>query len=470
MEEKSTKLRFHKLRLQACQTWPYAATAILSLVPVEKPGFGRLECDKHWRIYYDPQHLETESPEVLLSSFLTCLLRLLRGHVNRFENLCGFSTDKTPELAAQEYRDRWQIATDIEIADDLAGEGFTLREGTLLPSDFELEDGDLAEAYFREIKLPEPPPSGGGGGQGDPNSENSEPQDGEGNGNPQDGEGDQSSGSGQASQDQNQQSQGGSSAADGIPRDWESPSDPNSGGESDQEKDGSQKLQPQPTLSEAEQQQIREQVADKILKCSQRGDVPNFLKRWADDLKNPKVNYSQLLRRKIKYAFEHVRGSSDYTFRRIHRRTMELGSEYSLPGLHAPNPRVSVVIDTSGSVSEDELSLFLTELGGVIRSLPRRDGVTVLCADAQVHTVARITNVKDLDIRGGGGTCMDVAIVEAAKRRPRPQIVICFTDGVTPWPKQPIGIPTIAIISRSANSQFKVPEWMDAVYLNLESA
>ena len=40
-------------RLRACGHWPFASHAILSMVPVPRPGLGTLAVDKHWRLYYD---------------------------------------------------------------------------------------------------------------------------------------------------------------------------------------------------------------------------------------------------------------------------------------------------------------------------------------------------------------------------------------------------------------------------------
>lgn len=40
-------------RLLACRHWPFASHAILSMVPVPRPGLGTLCVDQHWRLYYD---------------------------------------------------------------------------------------------------------------------------------------------------------------------------------------------------------------------------------------------------------------------------------------------------------------------------------------------------------------------------------------------------------------------------------
>ena len=58
------------------------------------------------------------------------------------------------------------------------------------------------------------------------------------------------------------------------------------------------------------------------------------------------------------------------------------------------------------------------------------------------QTVQSVTNARQLNLVGGGGTDMGAGLAAAARLRPRPSVVVVLTDGMTPWPAQ-------AIISRS---------------------
>jgi predicted metal-dependent peptidase len=62
--------------------------------------------------------------------------------------------------------------------------------------------------------------------------------------------------------------------------------------------------------------------------------------------------------------------------------------------------------------------------------------VRVMAVDAAVQTVQSVTNARQLNLVGGGGTDMGAGLVAAARLRPRPSVVVVLTDGMTPWPAQ----------------------------------
>ncbi|WP_240797229.1 VWA-like domain-containing protein [Streptomyces sp. F001] len=61
--------------------------------------------------------------------------------------------------------------------------------------------------------------------------------------------------------------------------------------------------------------------------------------------------------------------------------------------------------------------------------------VAVLACDADVHAVARVTAVDQVELAGGGGTDMTVGIRNALAAPEPPNIVVVLTDGYTPWPR-----------------------------------
>ena len=105
-----------------------------------------------------------------------------------------------------------------------------------------------------------------------------------------------------------------------------------------------------------------------------------------------------------------------------------------LPSLRRPVPRVTVIVDTSGSVAEDMLGLAWTEVHGCLRSLGiRRDLLTVYAADVTVHLL-RGPPQRQKALIGGDGTDMAEAIGAVLAARLVPDLVVVITDGLTPWP------------------------------------
>jgi predicted metal-dependent peptidase len=136
--------------------------------------------------------------------------------------------------------------------------------------------------------------------------------------------------------------------------------------------------------------------------------------------------------------------------------------DFVLPGTRRPVPNVAVVVDTSGSIDDTLLSRALGEVDGALRGLGVSDAsVTVFACDAAVQTVARIRNVRDSNLAGGGGTDMRTGIAAASDLRPRPDLIVVFTDGYTPWPEQPpTGSAVIAgILGRKEHTLPPSPAW-----------
>ena len=63
--------------------------------------------------------------------------------------------------------------------------------------------------------------------------------------------------------------------------------------------------------------------------------------------------------------------------------------------------------------------------------------MTIYSVDAAVHTVEKVRRARDAKLVGAGGTDMRLGFRGVEAERPRPDVVICFTDADTPWPSAP---------------------------------
>jgi predicted metal-dependent peptidase len=205
-------------------------------------------------------------------------------------------------------------------------------------------------------------------------------------------------------------------------------------------------------------------VAVRIAQASQtRGDIPDYLVRWANDKLSPKVNWRREIATAIRNAVAQVAGAVDYTYSKPSKR--QGNSKIILPVLRQPVPDVAVVVDTSGSISDDMLSQALAEVSGVLKSCGSR-GVSVLAVDADVHIAKKVFDVKQLTLAGGGGTDMGVGIQAAMKLKPRPHIIIVLTDGYTPWPDIPPKAKVIVGLLGD-DADMSVPDWAKPVKISI---
>ncbi|MER7673449.1 VWA-like domain-containing protein [Kitasatospora sp. NPDC096128] len=204
------------------------------------------------------------------------------------------------------------------------------------------------------------------------------------------------------------------SGADGVDRPWELGPDGAHG------------------LTAQEQDAVRFRVAEGIR--GRPGDAPAGWRRWAEEVFHPPQPWRQLLGAALRSAVSGPGAGGDYSYGRPARRAVSLPGVV-LPSLRRRPPRVSVVIDTSGSVSDDELGSALLEVAAIGRAVGgRHDLVTVLSCDAALQSVGGLCRSAGIPLVGGGGTDLRTGFAAALRTSPRPDVVVVLTDGQTPWP------------------------------------
>jgi predicted metal-dependent peptidase len=220
-------------------------------------------------------------------------------------------------------------------------------------------------------------------------------------------------------------------------------------------------------VSPVEAEAIRRLTAEAIRAHARtRGAVPGGLLRWAEATLDPVVDWRQVLAGSVRQALAHASGAADYTYQRPSRRS---GAQprVVLPSLRRPVPTVAIVVDTSGSTSEEYLGAAVREVAGVLDGVGvRRRRLTVLACDAAVAATSRVANANDIELAGGGGTDLRVGIAAALELVERPDIVLVLTDGYTPWPDHPVPARVIAGLIGSRPPE--PPPWMETVRIPID--
>ncbi|GGL10550.1 vWA domain-containing protein [Nocardia jinanensis] len=248
------------------------------------------------------------------------------------------------------------------------------------------------------------------------------------------------------------------SGADGLDREWELGPDGADG------------------LSEQEHEAVRFRVAQGII--GRPGNAPQGWRRWAEEASHPPQPWRDLLGAAIRSAAAAPGAGADYTYGRPARRSAGVPGAV-LPSLRRTPPRVSVIIDTSGSVSDAELGSALLEVAAISRAVGgRRDLVTVLSCDAAARVVHPLCRAEGIPLVGGGGTDLRTGFGKALRARPRPDVLVVLTDGQTPWPSSRPGCRTVVGLFRRASSWSErdpdyrpegPPEWARVVEVGVSS-
>jgi predicted metal-dependent peptidase len=193
-------------------------------------------------------------------------------------------------------------------------------------------------------------------------------------------------------------------------------------------KDGEGKGRPQ--LSEAEKQAIRDEIKEAVLAAAQTagaGNLPAGVKRIIQELTEPKMNWRELLRMQLESTIK-----SDYTWMRASRKGWHMDAV--MPGMNLdPMIDIAVAIDTSGSIGEDMLRDFLSEIQGIMDSFPAYK-IHVFCFDTEVHNPAVYTSdnldsITEYEPGGGGGTDFDAIYNYLKEEEIEPKRLVVFTDG-----------------------------------------
>jgi predicted metal-dependent peptidase len=199
----------------------------------------------------------------------------------------------------------------------------------------------------------------------------------------------------------------------------------------------------QPDLTDLEVDAMRHAAAEQIQAWAKaRGDVPAGILRWANETLGPaKVPWEKTLAAYVRAGLASTGGRQDYSFRRPSRRSGEIVR----PSLVKPIPKIGVVIDTSGSMAQDDLSAAMTELQAIIVNVGA--DVRVVSCDADIHGGVQIArSVGDIELRGGGGTDMVAGIAAVMSVEGwTPAVIVVLTDGYTPWPAASM-VPTVACL------------------------
>jgi predicted metal-dependent peptidase len=204
-------------------------------------------------------------------------------------------------------------------------------------------------------------------------------------------------------------------------------------------------------LSRQQRDAVRFRVAEGIK--GRPGDAPEGWRRWADEAFHAPQPWRQLLGAAVRSAAGAPGVGEDHSYRRPSRRSAGVPGVV-LPSLRRTPPRVCVVIDTSGSVSDAELGSALLEVAAISRAVGgRRDLVSVISCDAAAGVAVPLCRAENIALVGGGGTDLRSGFARALRSPPRPDVIVALTDGQTPWPSaQPPCRTVVGLFPRPARA------------------
>lgn len=155
-----------------------------------------------------------------------------------------------------------------------------------------------------------------------------------------------------------------------------------------------------------------------------QGKLSADLESLISDITDPKVDWKAVLAR-----FLRANNKSDFTWVRPNRRFIARGMY--LPSLHNPClEEIVIAVDTSGSISDEELTQFTTETSYILHELaPER--VQFIQCDAEINDVTEYTRESlplKVTYKGRGGTEFTPVIDYVNENHPNTAALVYLTD------------------------------------------
>jgi len=184
------------------------------------------------------------------------------------------------------------------------------------------------------------------------------------------------------------------------------------------------------TESEALSVQWQQRLAGAAQQAQQAGKLGASMARLVEHLLQPQLPWRMLLAR---YMTAIAR--DDFSFSRPSRRE----GDAILPSLRSSQVELMVAIDTSGSISEEELQEFVSEIDAIKGQM--RSRITLLACDDKLDANSKWTyeswEAFELpeDIKGGGGTNFTPVFDYIEQQDQKPDLLIYFTDARGRFPE-----------------------------------
>lgn len=197
-----------------------------------------------------------------------------------------------------------------------------------------------------------------------------------------------------------------------------------------------------PVATQAVVESIVENAAEETLK--RRGTIPGSVEqllKLVQEKRKPVIDWKAFLRRFVHNSYKEY---CITTRRRESRRFDEN------PGLrHEPEFSLLVGIDSSGSVSDDELKEFMAEIANIYR---QKCEIRILVCDTRIVQDIKYKGEKyEFKINGRGGTDFEPVLQEYAKSKST--CLVYFTDGECYLSSKP-NKPVLWVLSSRGTDQY----------------
>ncbi len=195
-------------------------------------------------------------------------------------------------------------------------------------------------------------------------------------------------------------------------------------------------------LTGEQQEELADRIGQAVTWWRDQGGIghaPGEAVRKVDLQRASRVPWNRILQRTV----SQIIARDDYSLRRPNRRY--LLEDLVVPGIYGEKTgQVVVAVDTSGSMSREQISAVGSELGHIAAQV---DELTVLIADSRVQQVVTLPELDGFlqtgRMKGGGGTDHRPVFAWIQDQKTRPDLFIGLTDLFSRFPTE---VPTYPVV------------------------
>jgi len=205
---------------------------------------------------------------------------------------------------------------------------------------------------------------------------------------------------------------------------------------------------------EKAEKEWKKRLSEAYTYAKTQGKEPLGAERHIDDLLDSKLNWKQIL-----YRFITNEIPFDFTYNRPSKRSISTG--FYMPSVSKDNTiDVTIAVDTSGSIAEEDLREFLSEVYAIGKSF-NQVKMHILFWDAKMQDHYKLDNTEldeliNYKIHGGGGTDFRDVYKYLREEIPLTKILIFFTDAEASFPSRE-EYKTLWVLSKESAPKSTVP-------------
>lgn len=191
-------------------------------------------------------------------------------------------------------------------------------------------------------------------------------------------------------------------------------------------------------------------LAQALHSAKRAGNVPAGLERFVEDILEPKLDWRHVL---AEFAISMAK--DDYSWRRLNKRHLHRG--IYTPALYSETVNIGFAMDTSGSMSTEELQEGLAELKGVCNAFPSSN-LHLFACDAALHHYQEVSYSDEIDVagmvKGGGGTIFTPVFEKIRDDDIHIDCLVYFTDAEGTFPEEPPEYPVLWVVKGNKEVPF----------------